>query len=99
MKPPPGFAGGKRLGGVRGRRNLSGGGSPPAAMMKSATAGAASQSQQQLLATVSSADIPLPDPVAYRRDWTRYRVRLTFGTPPGEIETREFAAPQPPPGS
>ena len=36
---------------------------------------------------VSRADIPLPDPVAYRRDWRDWRVRLTFGTPPGELET------------
>src|SRR5215208_6051746 len=60
-------------------------------------AGAALQSQQQLLATVSTADIPLPDPVAYRRDWPQYRIRLTFGTPPTNIETRELPAPPPPP--
>ena len=60
-------------------------------------AGAALQGEQQLLATVSTAEIALPDPVAYRRDWRRYRIRLTFGTPPGEIETREIAAPEPPP--
>jgi hypothetical protein len=59
--------------------------------------GAALQSQQQLLANVSSAEIPLPDPVAYRRDWARYRIRLTFGTPPSTTEIRELAAPQPPP--
>jgi hypothetical protein len=58
---------------------------------------AALRSQVQLLAMVSQAEIPLPDPVAYRRDWTNYRVRLTFGTPPGEIEAREVAAPEPPP--
>jgi hypothetical protein len=58
-------------------------------------AGAALQSQQQLLATVSAADIPLPDPVAYRRDWQQYRIRLTFGTPPADIETRELPAPAP----
>jgi hypothetical protein len=46
---------------------------------------------------VSTADIPLPDPVAYRRDWRKYRIRLTFGTLPGEIETHEIAAPEPPP--
>lgn len=58
---------------------------------------AALHSQVQLLAMVSQADIPLPDPVAYRRDWANYRVRLTFGTPPGELETREIPAPEPPP--
>jgi hypothetical protein len=46
---------------------------------------------------VSTADIALPDPVAYRRDWARYRIRLVFGTAPGELETREIAAPEPPP--
>jgi len=59
--------------------------------------GAALQGEVQLLATVSTAEIPLPDPVAYRRDWTNYRIRLTFGTPPGDVETREIAAPEPPP--
>lgn len=65
--------------------------------MRNAQAGAALQSQQQLLAVVSSAEIALPDPVAYRRDWEKYRIRLTFGTPPGEVEFREIAAPAPPP--
>ena len=65
--------------------------------MPNVQAGAALQSQAQLLATVSSATIPLPDPVAYRRDWTQYRIRLTFGTPPDQLETREIAAPEPPP--
>ena len=62
-----------------------------------AQAGAALYSRQQLLAVASTADIPLPDPVAYRRDWQNYRVRLTFGTPPGEVETLAVAAPAPPP--
>jgi hypothetical protein len=65
--------------------------------MPDGQAGAALYSQQQLLATVSTAEIALPDPVAYRRDWARYRIRLVFGTPPGEVETREIAAPEPPP--
>ncbi len=95
----PRFASGQRVAADPWRSNLSGSSFPTASMIQNAAAGAAYQSQQQLLATVSRADIPLPDPVAYRRGWTRYRVRLTFGTPPGEIETREFAAPQPPPGS
>ena len=67
--------------------------------MPNAQAGAALQGQQQLLATVSTAEIALPDPVAYRRDWRKYRIRLTFGTPPAEVETREIAAPESPPGS
>jgi len=70
----------------------------PGLIAGNAPAGAAFQSQEQLLATVSTADIPLPDPVAYRRDWQHYRIRLGFGTPPS-VETRELAAPQPPPGS
>ncbi|MBV9827991.1 MAG: hypothetical protein JO001_20350 [Alphaproteobacteria bacterium] len=57
---------------------------------------AALQSSEQLLAMGSTADIPLPDPVAYRRDWLRYRVRLTFGIPPN-AETGDIAAPAPPP--
>jgi hypothetical protein len=60
-------------------------------------AGAALQGQEQLLAMVSDAQISLPDPVAYRREWGNYRIRLTFGTPPGEVETQEIPAPAPPP--
>lgn len=60
-----------------------------------AEANAALRGQVQMLATVSQAQIPLPDPVAYRRDWANYRVRLSFGTPPGEVETQEIAAPAP----
>jgi hypothetical protein len=65
--------------------------------LPNAQAGAALRSNQQLLAMVSRADIPLPDPVAYRRDWRDWRVRLTFGTPPGELQTYVIAAPEPPP--
>ena len=46
---------------------------------------------------VSRAEIPLPDPVAYRRDWRDWRIRLTFGTPPSDVTTTEIAAPEPPP--
>jgi len=70
---------------------------PSAAATPNPEANAALRSQVQLLATVSDAEIPLPDPVAYRQDWANYRVRLTFGTPPGEIEAREIPAPEPPP--
>jgi hypothetical protein len=91
----PRFASGQRVAADPWRSTLSGSSGPTASMTQNAGAGAAYQSQQQLLATVSSADIPLPDPVAYRRDWAHYRIRLTFGTPP-DAETREFAAPQPP---
>ena len=58
--------------------------------------GGAPQTQTQLLAVVSTASIPLPDPVAYRRDWQKYRIRLRFGDPP-QVETREIDAPAPPP--
>ena len=60
--------------------------------------GAAPQTQTQLLAVASTASIPLPDPVAYRRGWQKYRIRLRFGDPP-QVETREIAAPAPPPSS
>ncbi len=43
---------------------------------------------------MSSASIALPDPVAYRRDWQKYRIRLRLGDPP-QAETRELAAPAP----
>ncbi len=95
----PTFATGQWVAGDPWRNALAGGGSAAALTMPNAQAGAALQGQQQLLATVSTAEIALPDPVAYRRDWRKYRIRLTFGTPPGEIETREIAAPEPPPGS
>jgi len=60
-------------------------------------AGAALQGQEQILAMVSNTQILLSDPVAYRRDWANYRIRLMFGTPPGAIETQELPAPAPPP--
>jgi hypothetical protein len=67
-----------------------------AALTQNAGAGAAPDARTQLLAIASTADIPLSDPVAYRRDWRHYRIRLTFGTPPGEVESEEIAAPAPP---
>ncbi|HEY3911032.1 MAG TPA: hypothetical protein VGM07_14230 [Stellaceae bacterium] len=57
----------------------------------------AAQTQTRLLAVVSTASIAVPDPVAYRRGWRKYHIRLTFGAPPGEFETREIPAPEPPP--
>jgi predicted small lipoprotein YifL len=60
--------------------------------------GAAPNTQTTLLAVISSASIQLPDPVAYRRHWQNYRIRLKFGDPP-QVETREIAAPAPPPGN
>jgi hypothetical protein len=95
----PRFATGQWTAGDPWRNALSGIGPAAALTMQHPEAGAALQGQQQLLATVSTAEIALPDPVAYRRDWRRYRIRLTFGTPPSEIEIREIAAPEPLPGS
>jgi hypothetical protein len=63
-----------------------------------ATTGGAPQQRAALLAMVSTASIPLPDPVEYRRDWRSYRVRLSFGDGPDEAETRVVDAPEPPPG-
>jgi hypothetical protein len=60
--------------------------------------GTAPVTQTKLLAIISTASIALPDPVAYRRDWQHYRIRLVLGTPP-QVETREIAAPPPPPAS
>jgi hypothetical protein len=57
--------------------------------------GAAPNTQTKLLAIVSSASIQLLDPVAYRREWQKYKIRLRFGDPP-QVETREIAAPAPP---
>jgi hypothetical protein len=54
-------------------------------------------SHTELLMMSAGADITVPDPVAYRRDWQNYKIRLTFGAP-GAPNTREIAAPQPPPG-
>jgi hypothetical protein len=59
---------------------------------------AATQQRTALLAMVSFASIPLPDPIEYRRDWQNYRVRLSFGEAPGEAETREVTVPAPPAG-
>jgi hypothetical protein len=92
----PRFATGQWAAGDPWRSGLAGNGAMPAVALQHAEAGAALHSREQLLATVSSADIALPDPVVYRRDWRRYRIRLTFGTPPGDAETRELAAPEPP---
>ena len=60
--------------------------------------GGAPQQRASFLAMVSHASIALSDPVAYRRDWQSYRVRLSFGDPSAEVETQEVAAPAPPPG-
>jgi hypothetical protein len=62
-----------------------------------ASVAGAPQGDARLLAMVSTASILLPDEVAYRKDWRSYRIFLSFGDPPGEIERRVLPAPEPPP--
>ena len=52
-------------------------------------------SRDTLLLMTASAEINLPDPVLYRRDWQHYKIRLTFGGA-GAPDIRELAAPAPP---
>jgi hypothetical protein len=92
----PRFATGQRAAGNSWQRSFASGVAAPALAIGSGQTFAAVESREQLLANFSTADIPLPDPVVYRRDWARYRIRLTFGTPPG-AELRELPAPAPPP--
>ena len=56
------------------------------------------RSQTRLLLTEATADIPLPDPVAYRENWANYKIRLGFGAAGSQLDFREIAAPQPPSG-
>jgi hypothetical protein len=93
----PRLSGGQSIVGDPWQNALSANGSAARLVTQQAVAGAALRSEEQLMATVSTAQITLPDPVAYRRDWQHYKIRLTFGTPPGEVETRELAAPALPP--
>ena len=58
----------------------------------------APQGSIRLLAMVSTASIPLPDEIAYRRDWRSYRIFLSFGDLAGEVERQVLPAPEPPPG-
>jgi len=57
----------------------------------------APQGDAQLLAMVSTASIPVPDEIEYRRDWRSYRIFLSFGDLAGEVERRVLPAPEPPP--
>jgi hypothetical protein len=54
------------------------------------------RSENQLLLMVSAADIPLPDPVVYRQDWEKYKIRLSFAAG-NQLDVREIPAPAPPP--
>ena len=94
IRPAPQFAAGQWVASDPWLNALNAGGVAAAPVTAHPASSAAVQGRAQLLATVSTADIALPDPVAYRRDWARYRIRLTFGTPP-DTETREIAAPEP----
>ena len=98
VRDPSSYAG-QRAAEAAWNDSVSGNYAAAALAMPNAEANASLRSQTRLLTTISSATIPLPDPVAYRRDWPRYRIRLSFGTPPGRLETREIAAPEPPPNS
>jgi hypothetical protein len=77
--------------------NLFGPGNIGSSLSLPAGIGGAPQGRAQLLAMVSTASIPVPDRVEYRRGWADYRIRLDFGDPPGEVYTRDLAAPEPPP--
>ncbi|HEX4615277.1 MAG TPA: hypothetical protein VH230_05115 [Stellaceae bacterium] len=57
----------------------------------------APQGDAQFLAMVSTASIPVPDEIEYRRDWRSYRIFLSFGDLAGEVERRVLPAPEPPP--
>ena len=57
----------------------------------------APQGDARLLAMVSTASIPVPDEIEYRRDWRSYRIFLSFGDLAGEVERRVLPAPEPPP--
>ena len=57
----------------------------------------APQGDAKLLAMASTASIPVPDEIGYRRDWRSYRIFLSFGDLAGEVERRILPAPEPPP--
>ncbi|HJU19122.1 MAG TPA: hypothetical protein VJ770_21920 [Stellaceae bacterium] len=58
--------------------------------------GAAPQTESRLLEMHSTATIAVPDPVAYRRAWRTYRIRLLLGTPPAPLDSETIPAPAPP---
>jgi hypothetical protein len=55
------------------------------------------QGDVKFLAMVSTASIPVPDEIEYRRDWRSYRIFLSFGDLANEVERRILPAPEPPP--
>jgi hypothetical protein len=93
--PSPRFLGGQRVSPDPWNNTVIATASPVGTQVGGEIAAPTMQSEIQLLTTVSEASIPVPDPVAYRRDWARYRIRVEFGTAP-DLETRTIAAPAPP---
>ncbi|HXC26626.1 MAG TPA: hypothetical protein VNV38_01630 [Stellaceae bacterium] len=64
--------------------------------MPDATSDPSLYAVHQLLLTVSTAEIATPDPVAYRRDWQNYKIRLGFAGGGQTLDMREVPAPKPP---
>jgi hypothetical protein len=60
-----------------------------------ATADPTVYSMHQLLLMASSAQIPLPDPVAYSQGWQNYKIRLGFAAAENKLDIREIPAPEP----
>jgi hypothetical protein len=58
---------------------------------------AAFRTDTQTLLMLSTAEITLPDPVAYRRDWAGYKIRLGFAAGGSQLQIRVIGAPAPPP--
>ncbi|MBO0735064.1 MAG: hypothetical protein J2P48_00625 [Alphaproteobacteria bacterium] len=85
------FPNGPDAGNALAARNVAPGAPKPADI------GGAPQGSVQLLAIVSNATIPLPDEIAYRRDWRSYRIVLGFGDRQQDVERRVLPAPEPPP--
>lgn len=93
VSPVPGAISYQNLAGHPYGGNFAGIGQPEVVLPTAA--GAAPQTESRLLEMHATAAIALPDPVAYRRDWRDYRIRLVFGTPPAPVESRTLPAPPP----
>lgn len=57
--------------------------------------GAAPQSESRLLEITATASLPVADPAGYSREWQQYRIRMSFGRPPGPVKTMTIPAPAP----
>ena len=95
LRGQPETSGGQRANTTPWRNSATFGDAALGALPTAALTGSAYASSSQLLLLAADATIALPDPVAYRRDWQHYRLRLTFGAPGGP-DIRELPAPQPP---